>query len=115
MKLFKLFLSGLAILILSCNASKKTNENTSKMIKEGYSSGVIIVQKNSGCPYVIKLDNGTLYDPINLAHLWRLKNADEKVWFTFRRLRRRNRCDQANPIELIDIQKTCPTGRQRNK
>jgi len=46
-----------------------------------------------------------VYDPINLDESFSaFKQDGMKVWFTFAGLRMMNRCEKANPINLIDIQ-----------
>ncbi len=77
------------------------------MIEEGFIKGTIISSKIEGdCPITIQVEGkeGSYFlDPINLEDNY--KNDGEKVWFKFAGLRRMNRCEKANPISIIEIQK----------
>lgn len=118
MKILSLVLCS--ILLISCGsqekmnneASQKTNEMdqkvaAAKMIEAGFLSGTISVsEKESGCPFVIVVDNedgNYLLDPLNLDASFQVDG--EKVWFTFMGLRRQNRCPNASPINIKEIQK----------
>ena len=112
LKIAPIILLGIA---LSCNCQKEAiNENTSKRtyasseetmkVKntvEEYTNGTIISGGKSACEYLIKLEDGSLFDPINLED--KFKKEELEVQFTFARLRMRNRCDNASPINIIDI------------
>lgn len=96
----------------SCSSTKKVTEaeeaktkiTETAMKEKGYSSGIIIYSEEEGdCEYSIQVNTGATFDPINLAD--EFKNHKEKVWFTFRGLRRANRCPKANPVEIEDMQK----------
>jgi len=110
-----LVLVGL-IFMLSCTSKKTTTdamtdtERTSlntKMMENGFKMGTIIASKLEGdCPYTIQLvdDNYSYYlDPINLDEGF--KKHGEKIWFKFAGLKMMNRCEKANPISIIEIQK----------
>ena len=77
------------------------------MVKKGFKMGTIIESKVEGdCPFVIRtegIDKTLLYDPVNLDE--RYKKNGEKIWFTFVRLRRMNRCEKASPVNITAIQK----------
>jgi len=105
-----------AILLFSCNSTNNSVSNTSKnkaqtdaknMTEEGFIKGTIVTSKIEGdCPIVIKIEgeNGSYYlDPINLED--NFKKEGKKIWFKFGPLRRMNRCEKANPISIIEIQK----------
>jgi len=96
----------------SCSSTKKVAETedskakiiASEMKEKGYNSGIIIYSTKEGdCEYTIQVDTGATFDPINLAD--KFKNHREKVWFKYRGLRRANRCPNANPVEIEDMQK----------
>ncbi len=77
------------------------------MIEEGFIKGIIVTSKVEGdCPITIQVEGkeGSYFlDPINLEDNY--KNDGEKIWFKFAGLRRMNRCEKANPISIIEIQK----------
>ena len=103
-------------LFMSCSTTKNTQEamdksqtsmESKKMIEKGFLAGVIVSSKKEGeCPFTIKVkgDEGAYFlDPINLDESF--KKDGQKVWFTFSGLRMMNRCDNANPISIKEIQK----------
>ena len=80
-----------------------------KMMAAGFQAGTIVASDAEGdCPFTIRLEDKTgtlMYDPINLDKSFStFKQDGMKVWFTFAGLRMMNRCEKANPINLIDIQ-----------
>lgn len=82
--------------------------NSQKMMADGFKLGTIeYSDKEDDCPYTIKMvdDNKESYylDPTNLEENY--KKDGQKVWIKFNGLRRMNRCDKANPVELVDIKK----------
>ena len=120
----KILLFGFALSVISCNSSKtssnaetpsstETSTNTNAMdeqqlIADGFLKGAIEFSEMEGdCPYTIKLknDSGEFYylDPINLEESF--KSDGEEVWIKFQGLRRMNRCNKANPIEILEIKK----------
>lgn len=105
-------------IMLSCNTNKKAMENehvsntnksattmeNSKNNNSKLTNGIIITGKKEGqCSFLIQLDDNTLLDPINLEKEYMI--ADLKIAFNFSQLRMMNRCDNANPISIIDIKK----------
>ena len=106
-----------ALVLVSCNSAQKTtsdamdnsknSEMTKKMLANGFKMGTIVASKVEGdCPYVIQLDDdGTPYylDPVNLEESF--KKDGEKIWFTFSGLRMMNRCEKANPVSIIKMEK----------
>lgn len=110
-----LVLIGL-IFMLSCTSKKTTTDamsdtertaSNTKMMENGFKMGTIIASKEEGdCPYTIQLidDNYSyLLDPINLDEGF--KKHGEKIWLKFGGLKMANRCEKANPISIIEIQK----------
>jgi len=109
-----------AFVVFSCCSAKKTasdngttdttknSEMTTKMMANGYKMGTIVASKTEGdCPYVIEMkdDAGKPYylDPINLEESYKKDGA--KIWFTFAGLRMMNRCEKANPVNIIQMEK----------
>lgn len=113
-------------LVLSCGTAQKqtptpteptsnpettTNNkimDSEKMMAAGYKLGTIVYSDVEGdCPYTIKMlgDNKEFYylDPSNLEESY--KKDGQKVWIKFNGLRRMNRCEKANPVELVAIKK----------
>ena len=117
MRYLKTSLVLFAFMILSSCTSKKTTTDAmtdtertasnTKMMENGFKMGTIIASKLEGdCPYTIQLvdDNYSYYlDPINLDEGF--KKHGEKIWVKFGGLKMANRCEKANPISIIDIQK----------
>lgn len=119
MTFFKTCLTLLTLIVISCNSSSKTTEGkntnevtdiemkTEKMIKAGFMMGTIIYSDVEGdCPYVIDVVNADykyMLDPINLEETF--KTDGTKIWFKFAGLRMMNRCEKANPVSIIEMQK----------
>ena len=104
------------IFMLSCTSKKTTTDAMSdtertalntKMMENDFKMGTIVVSTAEGdCPYTIQLDdnNYSYYlDPINLDEGF--KKHGEKIWLKFAGLKMANRCEKANPISIIEIQK----------
>jgi hypothetical protein len=109
MKTIAIVLFALLNMTLSCNSSKQTTETNNKemeeqLIADGFVKGMVVVQKQkSACPVIIVLDNGEKIDPINIEEAF---TADQlNVWVKFARLRRLNRCPEAHPVNITEIQK----------
>jgi hypothetical protein len=109
MTLFKSIVTVLSFGIISSCATKKDSEKSSleetKMLESGFSKASMVESKIEGdCPYTIQLSEGGVFlDPINLDDAY--KKQGEKIWVKYRGLRRMNRCDKANPVEIEEIQK----------
>ena len=115
MKLFKIAILTLCIGLTACCTSKKASSDSetsnmktsmteTEMMEAGFQSGTIVASNADGdCPFVIKTDGKEtlMYDPINITDDY--KKDGMKIWFTFRGLRMMNRCDKANPVELIEM------------
>ncbi|HLW31074.1 MAG TPA: hypothetical protein VKX40_02350 [Aequorivita sp.] len=120
----KLLFFGLTLSIMSCNSSKtsqnvgttSTIENSTdmdlmdeqKLIEDGFVKGIVVHSEIEGdCPYTIKMENGPgefyYLDPVNMDESF--KKDGEEVWIKFRGLRRMNRCNKANPVEIVEIKK----------
>lgn len=79
-----------------------------KLMADGFLKGIIVHSEMEGdCPYTIKLESDPeeyyYLDPINLEE--RFKKDGEQVWIKFHGLRRMNRCNKANPVEILEIKK----------
>ena len=77
-----------------------------KMMAEGYLPGRIVYSDLADdCDYTIQLkdgDEGFYYvDPINLEKAF-MKDK-RTVWVKFNGLRRMNRCEKANPAEIVEL------------
>lgn len=121
MKTITLTTAAMALVFaLSCSSSKtaKQSEEGTKdsiemsasdksMIEAGFSLGTIEASTVEGdCPFTIKIDDEDtpyLLDPINLEEPYKVDG--QQVWFKYSGLRMMNRCDKANPISIIEIQK----------
>lgn len=118
----------IATLILSCGTTEKQGQTTStsetttssetttntetmdsqKMLAAGYLLGTIVYSEKEGdCPYTIQMGGDKMesyyLDPINLGEDFKIDG--QKVWIKFNGLRRMNRCEKANPVQLEDIKK----------
>ena len=115
MKLLSLSLL-LLLTINSCNTANKATDtkneteqqmDSKKMIADGYLAGEISIStKENDCPVTILVEGKTgpyYLDAINLSE--NFSEDGEKIWFKFTPLRRMNRCDKANPINITEIVK----------
>jgi hypothetical protein len=120
MKILKLLVLMLSIGILtSCSTNKKINKETmedkatesikmemNKMVEAGFTEGTIVASRAEGdCPFTIEVPGESAYflDPINLGEEFKVNG--QKIWFKYAGLRMMNRCEKANPVNLIEIQK----------
>lgn len=103
-------------LISSCASKKSTDEvakkiskiektmDSKKMVEAGFVQGTINVSKAESCPYTIKVSSvDYLLDPINLGEDF--MNNGEKIWLKYTGLRMKNRCANANPVTVVEMQK----------
>lgn len=111
-----IFALSTLVLLSSCNqkattdalAETKKTEMHTKMTSNGFKMGTIVASKEEGdCPFVIQLEEEDkqpyFFDPINLDESFKVNG--QKIWFTFGPLRMMNRCEKANPVSIIEIQK----------
>lgn len=81
-------------------------EEEMKMTEAGFMKGTIIYSSREGdCPYVIEVDDPNynyMLDPVNLDENYKASGA--KVWVKFAGMRMPNRCEKANPVNIIEIQ-----------
>jgi len=116
MKFINIPLLLLSFFLFSCNSTNKSIVDTSeneirieaeKMIEAGFVKGTIVASEVEGdCPITIQVkgnEGAYFLDPINLEENY--KKDGENIWFKFEGLRRMNRCNKANPISIIEIQK----------
>ena len=87
-------------------ASSSSIEEETKMTEAGFKKGTIVYSDEEGdCPYVIDVDDPDydyMLDPINLDENYKADGV--KIWFKFAGLRMPNRCEKANPINILEIQ-----------
>jgi hypothetical protein len=100
----------------SCTSKKTIANETSKsavntmnpaeMISNGFTFGTIEESTKEGdCLFTIRMGDAkekAFYDPINLDD--NFKKDGMEVFFKFRGLRMMNRCNKANPIEILEVQ-----------
>jgi hypothetical protein len=118
--LIKISTIGLMMISLSCNSTKSATEDKSnitettettkamesKLINEGYLVGTIKYIKDNKCSYIIIDEKtGAKFDPINLDDdkFKAYKKDATTVYYKYRGLRMMNRCNEAQPISIIDI------------
>lgn len=105
---------SLMVVLASCNSKKEvviTKEDSkqieSNLIKEGYVIATVVHNKNSLCEYTI-VDKKTelKFDPINIDNeqFNAFKVDGKDIIIKYRLLRRANRCEYMQPIEIEDIQ-----------
>lgn len=108
MKVFNFYaLFFLTLTLFSCQ-SKKTTADTmmiseSKMIEDGFKKATVVYSSVPGdCEFTIAVEGeSVLFDPINLEGMY--QKSQEKIWVKYNPLRMPNRCDKANPVEIIEI------------
>lgn len=118
-RLIKLFLVTVFVFLQSCDSAKKVANTerskledakvmNEKLINDGYSFGTIKYTDNGDCSYVIVDEKSKAkLDPMNMGvkKYDAFKNKSMRIYFKYRNLRRSNRCGDARPIELVDMQK----------
>ena len=64
---------------------------------------IIFFEGEGDCAYAIKtIGEGFEYlDPLNLDEKYKIDG--QQIWFKYRGLRRENRCENARPVEIIEI------------
>lgn len=107
---FKIATIALTVLMSSsCSSSKNVISEEPKQIsnevpKEEFIKGQIVSFDGEGdCAYAIKtIGEGFEYlDPLNLDDKYKIDG--QQIWFKYRGLRRENRCENARPVEIIEI------------
>lgn len=78
-----------------------------KMLEDGYLPGrVIYSELADDCEYTIQLKDGErdfyYVDPINLVENFR--KDDQTIWVKFNDLKTMNRCENAAPVEITEIE-----------
>ncbi|MDC7995175.1 hypothetical protein [Altibacter sp. HG106] len=105
--------------LAQCDATKNTSEapksndamtenaTAKKMMEEGFKAGTIVYsQAEEDCPYTIQIENDEpsyFLDPVNLEESY--KKDGMKVWVQYAGMRMMNRCEKANPVNVVAIQK----------
>ena len=121
MNFIKLSLFALMTMTTACDSTKsaaadvtepenasaeKATEMNEKLIAEGYKLGIIKHLPKSKCDYIV-IDESTnaRFDPINFNEekFVDYKSDTLKIYYKARYLRMKNRCTEAQPIQLIDI------------
>ncbi|CAM1367766.1 hypothetical protein [Tenacibaculum xiamenense] len=118
-KFFKISAGAFLCILMGCNSTKQvtskenemsTKETAKELINKGYLEAELIdnsKSKGDVCSTVIKLVNtksSELLDPINIDGKYlELKNS--KIWVKYTSLRMKNRCDEARPVDIVDIKK----------
>ena len=119
MTLLKSLVFLFAFSIMSCCSTNKTvteNDNdsttntvsmdTQKMMDLGYQKATTVASSLAGdCPFTLQIegDNSYLLDPVNLEEGYKVNGI--KVWVKYTPLKMMNRCDKANPVNIVEIQK----------
>lgn len=98
----------------SCDSSRKVinDEDASKekdetYVSKGFSMGTIKYIANSKCNWIIIEEKTKVkLDPINIGdtNFKTFLINDSDIYFKYRPLRRMNRCNDALPVEVVDIQ-----------
>lgn len=105
--------------IISCCSTTKTvketekdattntvSMDTQKMMDLGYKKATTVASSLTGdCPFTLQIegDNSYLLDPINLEEGYKADGI--KLWVKYTPLKMMNRCDKANPVNIVEIQK----------
>lgn len=80
----------------------KDNISAENVDLDTYVKGTIVHSTAEGdCEYTIETEDGRMFDPINMDEKFR--KAGTEILFRFGALRMANRCEKANPINIIDI------------
>jgi len=98
----------------SCDSSRKvindkdsSKEKDETYVSKGFFIGTIQYIANSKCNWVIIDEKTSMkFDPMNIgdADFKTFMIHDNDIYFKYRPLRRMNRCNEAQPIEVVDIQ-----------
>ena len=88
----------------SSTAITEAQPTAEEMTAQGFVAGVIKASNGeSTCDYTIETRSLTyLLDPTNLDKDF--KEDELTVWFKFRQLRMQNRCPEASPVEVSEMQ-----------
>lgn len=114
-----------SVFLTACQSAKDVNAHSEKEIteystskriinlvmeerlkEEGYKLGVVDIIEDSDCYYVIFLkETNTFLDPVNIEteKFSAFREKDLNIFIKYRPLRKMNRCDNAQPVELIDV------------
>jgi len=117
--MFKVLILSVVLSFFNCNSSKQITapkddiqskavvqtENDTQMKNKGFKKGTLQVNKATGCPYVLIVDQYTdKLDPINLSTFFKGNNIPKNVWVIYENLRMPNRCNDARPVSITEIQ-----------
>ncbi|SEB98817.1 hypothetical protein SAMN04489761_2176 [Tenacibaculum sp. MAR_2009_124] len=116
---FKISASAFLCVLMGCNSTKQVTskenessikETTKELVDKGYVKAEFVDNSQSKaktCATMIKLVNNKqseMLDPINMDDKYsELKNS--KIWIKYTSLRMKNRCDEARPVNIVDIKK----------
>ena len=90
---------------LPVEAEKKEVTPPAEMSENNRTIGVIQqATTKEGCPFTIRIKEVSyLLDPINLKDEFKVEGL--RVRFDYRQLRMANRCNEANPVEVVSMVK----------
>ncbi len=116
----ELSLKTIAVSILlinaACNTGKSVaaDQNEQEMKQsiesdysgEGFTKVLMTGTKSVDCPFILVMDGSNeKLDPVNLED--EKFSIDKKegasIWIKFQRLRRANRCPEANPVQILEV------------
>jgi len=116
----KIVITVLSMIVMACSSANKTAEansntdttSTKEIMKEasmkeaGFVMAEVVESKVEGdCPFTLKInaENPYYLDPIDMTDDF--KKHGEKVWVKYAGLRRMNRCEKANPVSIVEIER----------
>ncbi|NOZ48085.1 MAG: hypothetical protein GXO79_15110 [Chlorobi bacterium] len=114
---FESRLSGILLVLLiivfaSCKVKQgvKTqdlqNQNVeNEYLNDGFVKAFIVQtdKTDEPCEFLIKLENGNLLEPLGLSADFKKNN--ENIWLKYIKQRRPGRCNNAQPVEIVEIKK----------
>lgn len=110
--MIKFTLISCLFLTIACNGTKETMatkanetmEQEKAMMEQGFTKGTMVHSKEEGdCEYTIKLEDGRYFESTDLKETFMKDGVT--VWFTYRPLRRMNKCEKANPVAINEMKK----------
>jgi hypothetical protein len=83
--------------------AKVSNQVQKKMTEQGYHKAVVIynAQKSAPCNYLLKIDDLIIEPRQELKTDF--KKDQQIVWVKYHPQRRMSRCENAQPVEIVDI------------
>ncbi len=96
-------LIGSMMSLVSCTAQKENHTENKAALEEGYEYFEIIQNHERSCPIFLASESNDTIDPINAYSF--LEETQKEVWLKYRKLRRKNRCGQIPPVEIVEVYK----------